>query len=63
MKRRVIEFDGKQYKLRSNKTLVPNLTEMNRFDALRWLIANTYPKGYSNSPAQSITFGGAISVN
>ena len=63
MKRRTVEFGGQHYKVRSNKIEVPDLRKMERFEALRWLIANTYPKGYSTAPAQSLAFGGAISIN
>ncbi len=63
MKHRTVEFNGQRYKLRSNKIDVPDLAKMERFAALRWLIANTYPKGYSMAPAQSLAFGDAITIN
>ena len=63
MKRRTIEFNNQIYKLRSNKTAVPNLAGMSGIEASLWLIANTYPKGYSKAPAQSLAFGDAITIN
>ena len=62
MKRRIVEFNGQHYKVRSNKTVVPDLATMDRMAALLWLNANTYPKGYSKAPAQSLAFGGAITI-
>jgi hypothetical protein len=44
-KKRTVEFDGKIYTVKSNKIEVPNLSEMDRFSALQWLIKNTYATG------------------
>lgn len=62
MKRRTVEFNGQRYKVRSSKIVVPDLAAMSRFEALQWLIAHTYPKGYSKAPAQSLAFGGHITI-
>lgn len=56
-----VEFDGVWYSLRSYKTEVPDLRAMGRFDVLRWLISNTYPRGYSR-PNPLAGIGGAISL-
>lgn len=56
-----VEFDGVWYSLRSHKIEVPDLKEMTRFEALRWLISNTYPRGYSR-PNPLAGIDAAISV-
>lgn len=56
-----VEWDGCWYSVRSHKTEIPDLKAMSRFDALRWLISNTYPRGYAkHNPLAGI--GGAITV-
>ena len=44
--KRTVEYDGKTYKVKSDKVGIPNLTEMDRFGALQWLIKNTYSTGH-----------------
>lgn len=56
-----VEFDRQWYSVRSYKTEIPDLKAMSRFDALRWLISNTTPRGYSRSSPLA-GFGGAITV-
>lgn len=60
-KKREVEWDGRFYRVRSDKVPIPDLTAVSRFQALNWLIANTYPTGYSR-PSPLAGFGGAISV-
>jgi hypothetical protein len=56
-----VAFDGSVYSLRSRTLLVPDLKQWDRFAALQWLIANTYPRGYSR-PNSLAGVGGAISI-
>ncbi len=44
--KRSVEWDGRFYKVRSDKIEIPDLQLLPRFDALRWLIAHTYAIGY-----------------
>ena len=60
--KRDVEWDGRWYKVRSDKIAIPDLKAMSRFDALKWLIANTYATGYSR-PNPLAGFRGAIQVN
>ncbi len=61
--RRLVSYDGSTYKVRSNKVEIPDLTKMERMQALLWLNANTYARGYSrqNNPLQGLS--GAIGLN
>jgi hypothetical protein len=67
--KREVEWDGRVYKVRSDKISIPDLAaaEMapsgsaERFAALTWLCAHTYPTGYSR-PSPLAGFGGAIKV-
>lgn len=54
-------FDGQTYSLRSRKIAVPDFSAITRFEALRWLITHTYPRGYSR-PNALAGYAGAISV-
>ncbi len=56
-----IEFDGQCYSVRGYKAEIPDLRAMPRFDALRWLISNTTPRGYSK-PNPLAGIGGAITL-
>lgn len=57
----IVTFDGQTYSLRSRKIIVPDFETMTRFEALRWLITNTYARGYSR-PNALAGYAGAISV-
>jgi hypothetical protein len=59
--KREVCWDGRYYKVRSDKIEIPNLAAMETFSALRWLITFTYPTGYSR-PNPLAGMGGAISV-
>ena len=59
--KREVEFDGRWYRVRSDKIEVPSLNEMDRFDALKWLCAHTYPTGRSR-PNPLAGLGGIIAV-
>jgi len=63
-KKHTVEFDGKTYKVKSNKVDIPNLTKMNRFDALQWLIKNTYATGRGTRTKHNplAGLGGAIAL-
>lgn len=57
-----VTFDGKTYKLRSRKTVVPALDEMARIAALSWLIQNTTKRGYSKNTNPLAGLGGSVRV-
>lgn len=50
------------YKLRSRKTVVPDLGAMDRMAALIWLNRNTTRRGYSKAPSPLQGMGGAIGL-
>lgn len=60
--KRNVEWDGRFYKVRSDKIEIPDLQSMERFAALLWLNAHTYPRGYSR-PNPLAGWAGAIAVN
>jgi hypothetical protein len=45
--KREVEWNGKHYKVKSNKIEIPDLAAMPRISALLWLNTNTYPRGHS----------------
>lgn len=57
-----VSYDGKTYKLRSRRTLVPDLAEMSRIGALVWLNQNTARRGYSRATNPLAGYGGVIEV-
>lgn len=59
--KREVEWDGRFYKVRSNKIEIPDLKAISRFAALTWLCSHTYPTGYSR-PNPLAGYAGAISV-
>lgn len=61
-KKREIEFEGRWYKVRSQKTAIPALSEMPRIEALLWLNANTYARGYSRSSNPLAGYAGTLQV-
>jgi hypothetical protein len=60
--KREVEWDGRWYKVRSDKIEIPDLKAMSRFAALTWLCRETYPTGYSR-PNPLAGIAGAISIN
>jgi hypothetical protein len=52
--KRVIEYNGSSYKLKSNNTVVPRFDTMDELSARVWLINNTYPKGYQTRSQSSL---------
>jgi hypothetical protein len=58
--KREVEWDGKFYKVKSDKIDIPDLQAMPRMSAILWLNAHTYPRGYSK-PNPLALVGGAIS--
>lgn len=57
-----VEYDGKIYKLRSRKTLVPDFKKMGSLEACIWLNRNTTPRGYQKAENPLAGFAGAINV-
>lgn len=62
MAKKQVEFDGAVYKVKSNKTEIPDLFKMDRILALQWLCKYTYPRGYSKAPSPLTGLGGAIEL-
>lgn len=61
--RPVAAYDGQTYKVRSTKVEIPDLDALPRFEALGWLIRNTYPRGYSRPMSPLAGLGAAININ
>lgn len=40
-----VEYRDRIYKVRSRKTEIPSLADMDEMAALVWLLRNTYPQG------------------
>lgn len=59
--KRTVAFNGRVYRVRSDKIELPDLTAMSDFEALKWLCNHTYATGYSR-PNSLAGMGGAISV-
>ena len=57
-----VTYDGNTYKLRSRKTVVPDLDAMGRTAALQWLCRETWPRGYSKPPSPLAGMGDAIGL-
>lgn len=59
-----ITYDGKTYKLKSRKTVIPDLNSMSKIEALIWINTNTRARGYSKAPNPLRGLGNAgISIN
>lgn len=61
--KREVSHNGRTYKLRSNKTQVPDLAALGEFEALIWLNKNTFARGYSMPTNPIKGMGGAITVS
>jgi len=48
-RKRTVTYNGRTYKIRSDKIEIPDLAAMNEFAALTWLIQHTYPRGRSTA--------------
>lgn len=57
-----VEYDGKTYSCRCWNVEIPDLSAMDRFDALQWLCRETTPRGYSK-PNPLAGLGDIISVS
>ena len=57
-----VTYNGKTYKLRSRKTIVPDLESMEGFGALVWLIQNTTRRGYSKNTNPLAGWGGTLEI-
>lgn len=47
MRKREVSYDGNTYKVRSDKIVIPDFTQMQRFEVLSWMCRHTYGRGYS----------------
>lgn len=45
--KRSVTYDGKTYKVKSDKIEIPDFTTMSRTAALTWMCQHTYARGYS----------------
>lgn len=59
--KRYVDWNGSSYAVKSDKIEIPDLATILRIDALLWLNANTYPRGYSK-PNPLAGFGGILSI-
>ena len=59
--KRGVEWEGRWYKVKSDKVQIPDLKSLPRISALIWLNTNTYPRGYSR-PNPLAGIGDAIKV-
>lgn len=57
-----VTFDGRTYVCKSYKVEIPNFEAIGRHASLTWLIANTYPTGYSRVTNPLAGFAGVVSV-
>jgi hypothetical protein len=57
-----VTYKGETYKLRSRKTEIPDLENMDSLSAFVWINKNTTAKGYSKEPNPLTGMGGAISI-
>lgn len=61
--KRTVEYDGRTYKVRSDKVDIPDLDALERFSALIWLNQNTYATGYSTKKQNPLEgYGGILEV-
>lgn len=58
--KREVTYDGSTYKVRSDKIVIPDFAQMQRFEVLKWMCRHTYACGHSRPSPQG--FGGAISL-
>jgi hypothetical protein len=49
-----VTYNGATYKVRSHKTQIPDLDQMDGISAAMWLIRNTYPRGYQSDPGPNL---------
>ena len=60
-RKRKVEWEGREYTIRSDTLVIPDLKSMDRLDVLIWLNRNTYSRGYQKqNPLAGI--GTAISL-
>ena len=59
--KRQVSYDGVTYKVRSDKVVIPDFTQMERFAILIWLNSHTYPRGYSK-PNPLCGLGGVVKI-
>jgi hypothetical protein len=53
--RKTVQYDGKTYSLRSNKTEPPDFDSMSRMAVLIWLNRYTVARGYHRDPGPNLT--------
>lgn len=61
MRKREVTYDGSTYKVRSDKTAIPDFTQMQRLEVLTWMCRHTYARGYSK-PSLLQGIGSAIKL-
>ena len=57
-----VEYDGREYKLKSRRTEIPDFKSMSRIQALIWLNTYTRARGYSKPPNPLRGLGEIITI-
>lgn len=57
-----VTYEGKTYKLKSRKTVIPDFSVMDSMSVHWWIYKNTTPRGYCKAPNPLLGMGGAISI-
>lgn len=64
MAKRIVVYDGRTYKVKSDSIEIPDLDAGDRMAALIWLNRNTYRRGHSTkAPNPLAGLGGAIRMD
>lgn len=60
--KRPVTFDGRAYKVRSDRVEIPDLASMPRMEALVWLNRHTYRRGYRKAPSPLVGLGEVLNI-
>ncbi|MCW2721191.1 hypothetical protein [Pseudonocardia sp.] len=61
MPKRIAFYEGRSYKVKSDRIEIPNFEQMERMAVLQWMLRNTYPRGYGK-PNPLAGMGGILRV-
>jgi hypothetical protein len=63
--KREVSYDGSTYKVRSDKILIPDFTQMDRIAVLMWLNRYTYVRGIGTRTRSNLLqgFDGTIGLS
>ncbi len=59
--KRTVTFEGRTYKVKSDKIEIPDFDQMDRTAVLMWMLKHTYPRGYGK-PNPLAGLGGIVSI-